>query len=221
MVHRAGVQGRLQLGHQSSGITYDDPAAAREPVNWRADGFFGNNGIFRTKSDDTYGQLDFSKQFEGTFNLLQVGVRQHEHKEDFSLNVFGIPPVGDLSQVGTIGFTDIDGFAPDHGQHIYVGRDNVINWVTNAPPNFTNPDAASFLNNTYSLEQTNSSAYAQSNFSADRLRGNMGLRFVNAEIESTAFVLGGDPASLPPPGGLAGYAEERQRLLAAVVQHRL
>ena len=36
------------------------------------------------------------------------------------------------------------------------------------------------------------------NFSADRLRGNFGLRFVKTEIESTAFVLGSDVPTLDP-----------------------
>ena len=79
------------------GITFDDPEAARDPANWVAEGFFGNHGIFETEAKDTYGQVDFSIEFDGMFNELVVGVRQHEHEEDFSLNVYGIPPVGDLS----------------------------------------------------------------------------------------------------------------------------
>ena len=180
------------------GITYDDPAAARDPANWRAEGFFGNHGIFSTEAKDTYAQVDFTKQFDSVFNALQVGLRRTKHDEDFSLNVYGIPGVGDLSQVGTIGFTDLSGFSPDHGQHLYTGRNNVIDWVNNAPPNFANPDAASFLNNTYSIEQTNEAAYAQLDFSGDRFHGNVGLRWVRAEIQSTAFDLGSDVPTLPP-----------------------
>jgi TonB-dependent receptor len=180
------------------GLTFDDPEAARDPANWTAQGFFGNNGIFETEAEDTYGQVDLGLDFDGMFNELRVGVRQHKHEEDFTLNVYGIPPTGDLSQVGTIGFTDIWGFAPDHGQHIYAGRGNVLNWVRNAPPNFANPDAASFLNNTFHVEQTNSSAYAQLNFGEEqRLHGNIGVRYVKAEIESTAYQLGSDVPVLP------------------------
>lgn len=180
------------------GITFDDLAASRDPANWQAEGFFGNHGIFSTEAEDTYAELDFSKEFDNVFNELLVGVRRHEHKEDFQLNVWGIPGVGNLAQVGTIGLTDIGGFTPDHGQHVYAGRDNVFDWVTSAPPDFANPDAASFLNNTFFLDQVNSSAYAQLNFDdGDRLRGNFGVRFVRAEIESTAFNLGGETPVLP------------------------
>lgn len=186
------------------GITFDDPEAARDPANWVGEGFFGNNGIFETESEDKYGQLDFSKKFDSPFYELLVGVRRHEHTEDFSLNVYPISPVGSLADVGTVGFAGtmggFSGFSRDHGNHIYAGRDNVINWVRNSPPNFAAPDAASFLNNTYSLEQTNTAAYVQGNFSYDRLRGNVGLRYVKAEIESSAFVLNGDVPTLPAQG---------------------
>jgi iron complex outermembrane recepter protein len=180
------------------GITFDDPAAARNPANWVAEGFFGNHGIFNTEAKDTYGQADFTLDLGGMFDSLAVGVRRHKHEEDFTLNVYGIPPVGDLSRVGTIGLTDIQGFAPDQSRHIYAGRNNVRNWVIGAPPNFANPDAASFLNNTFHVEQTNTAAYGQLNFGkGERLHGNFGVRFVKAEIESTAFDLGSDVPTLP------------------------
>jgi iron complex outermembrane recepter protein len=180
------------------GITFDDPAAARDPANWVAEGFFGNNGIFKTEAKDTYGQADLGLEFDGMFNELVVGVRRHKHEEDFTLSVYGIPPVGDLEQVGTVGLTDIWGFSEDHGHHIYAGRGNVLNWVVNAPPNFANQDAASFLNNTFHIDQTNTSGYAQLNFGKEkRLHGNFGVRYVKAEIESTAYDLGSDVPSLP------------------------
>ena len=62
------------------GITFDDPAAARDPANWAGAGFFGNHGIFSTESKDNYGQVDFSKQFDSVFNELQVGVRRQSTK---------------------------------------------------------------------------------------------------------------------------------------------
>jgi iron complex outermembrane recepter protein len=183
-----------------TGITFDDPEAARDPANWTAlgGGFFGNHGIFETEAEDTYGQADFSVEFAGMFNELRVGVRRHQHEENFSLNVFPIAPGGDLAQVGTIGLTDIQGFAADHGRHIYAGRGNVQQWVIGSPPDFSRPDAASFLNNTFRLEQTNTAGYAQLNFGkGQRLHGNFGVRYVRAEIESTAFDLGSDTPALP------------------------
>ncbi|HWK75760.1 MAG TPA: TonB-dependent receptor [Povalibacter sp.] len=183
----------------NNGVTFDDPGAARDPANWVGLGFFGNHGIFKTETKDTYGQADFSIELGGgVFDQLHLGVRRHKHDEDFSLNVYPISPVGDLAQVGTVGLTDIQGFTGDHGRHVYAGRGNVLNWVNGAPPDFTRPDAASFLNNTFQVEQTNTAGYAQLDFGKDRrLHGNVGVRFVNAKIESTAFDLVGVTAVLP------------------------
>jgi iron complex outermembrane recepter protein len=200
------------------GITFDNPAAARDPANWAAAGFFGNHGIFKTEAEDTYGQADFTLELGGMFDALRVGARQHKHDEDFTLSVYGIPPVGDLEQVGTIGLTDIWGFTDDHGRHVYAGRDNVKNWVTSAPPNFANQDAASFLNNTFNIEQKNTSAYAQLDFGKDkRLHGNFGIRYVKAEIESTAFDLGSDVPVLPArPEWLVTQTNDNDYVLPAL-----
>ncbi len=73
------------------GITFDDPEAASDPANWVAEGFFGNHGIFETEAEDTYGQADFSIEFDGMINEVVVGVRHHEHEEDFTLNVYPHP----------------------------------------------------------------------------------------------------------------------------------
>jgi TonB-dependent receptor len=201
------------------GITWDDSDAARVPANWRSDGFFGNHAIFETESKDTYGQADFGLQFDGPIDELVVGVRSQKHEEDFTLNVYGTPPGGDLEQVGTVGLTDIWGFAPDHGQHVYAGRGNVFNWINAAPPDFDNPDAASFLNNTYHIEQTNTSGYAQLNFGEEqRLHGNVGIRYVKAEIESTAYVLATNDTPVLPadPDWLVTQKSDNDYVLPAL-----
>jgi len=176
------------------GITFDDPAGARDPQNWgSAGGWFGNNGVFSTESKDTYAQLDFNVQFDSIFNQLQFGVRHGKHEEAFTLNVYGGVTPGTLADVGTIGLTDIQGFSPDHGRHVQAGRNNVLNWVRNSPIDYANPDPASFLNNSWALTQTNNAAYAQLNFSEGALRGNLGVRYVDSKTEGSGFVYGGTP----------------------------
>ncbi|MCC5088376.1 TonB-dependent receptor [Xanthomonas campestris] len=177
------------------GIRFDDPAAARDPANWgSAGGWFGNNGIFSTESKDTYGQLDFNLQFDGVFNQLLLGVRHGKHDERFELNVYGGVTPGTLADVGTIGLTDLQGFYPDHGQHVQAGRGNVLNWIRNSPVDYSAPDPASYLNNSWALEQTNNAAYAQVNFSSGGLRGNLGVRYVDSKTEGSGFVYSGTPS---------------------------
>jgi len=178
----------------STGITFDDPQAARDPANWgSAGGWFGNNGVFSTESKDTYGQADFNVNFDSVFNQLLFGVRSGKHEEEFALNVYGGVTPGTLADVGTIGLTDIRGFTDDHGRHVQAGRGNVIDWVTGSPLDFANPDAASYLNNSWALKQTNNAAYAQLNFSNGPLRGNFGVRYVDSKTEGSGFVYGGTP----------------------------
>jgi iron complex outermembrane recepter protein len=186
------------------GITFDNPAAARNPANWSADGnnnatgFFGNYGIFETESKDDYAQADFSVEFDGMFDELRVGVRRHQHEESVTNNTYPLGGSGgNLEQVGTVGLTDIGDLVADHGRHVYAGRNNVINHV-NSRVNFNAPVPGSFLNNTFAIKQTNTAAYAQLNFGKEeRLRGNFGLRMVKAEIESTAFNLGSATPAFP------------------------
>ena len=177
------------------GLTFDDPAGARDPANWGAPGgWLGNNGIFATDSKDTYAQLDFNVQFDSVFNQLQFGVRHGKHEENFELNVYGGVRTGTLADVGTIGLTDgIQGFGDDQSHHIQVGRDNVLAWVKGSPLDFANPDPSSYLNNSWALEQTNNAAYAQLNFSNGPLRGNVGVRYLDSKTDGSGFVYGGTP----------------------------
>ena len=175
------------------GIRFDDPDAARDPANWGSNGWLGNNGVFSTESENRYGQVDFSVRLPGAFSLLRFGARQVKHEESFALNVYGGVNTGFLDEVGTIGFTDIRGFHPDHGRHLQVGRGNVIDWIRNSPVDYTSPDPASYLNNTWALEQTNTAGYVQADFSTGLLRGNVGLRYVESEIDGSGFVYSGTP----------------------------
>lgn len=177
------------------GLVFDDPAAARDPANWgSAGGWFGNNGAFSTSSKDTYGQVDFNVQFNSIFSQLRFGLRHGKHDEEFKLNVYGGVTPGTLADTGTSGFTDVSGFGADQGRHLQVGRGNVVNWVRNSPLDFENPDPASYLNNSWALEQTNNAGYAQLDFSEGMLRGNVGLRYVRSETSGSGFVYSGTPS---------------------------
>ncbi len=177
----------------NDGIRFDDPEGARDPANWGSDGWLGNNGVFSTRSEDSYGQLDFTVRMDGIVNQLRFGARRAKHEESFALNVYGGVNTGFLDEIGTIGLTDIRGFHPDHGRHIQVGRDNTIAWVRNSPIDFDNPDPASFLNNTWALEQTNTAGYVQADFSTGLLRGNVGVRYVESKIDGSGYVYSGEP----------------------------
>lgn len=184
------------------GLTFDDPAAARDPANWAGRGFMGNYGQFDTDAKDTYGQVDFRINFNSVFNSLQFGLRRGKHEENYSLNVYTGLPVADLDTVGTVGLTDLRGFDDGSAHHIQVGRTNTIDYVSGFLPQLLqSPDAASRFNNSYSVEQTNDAGYLQGNFSSGIVRGNVGVRFVRTQTDAGGYDLGGLAPSFdnPPP----------------------
>ena len=188
------------------GYSFDDPAAGRDPANWGG-GWLGNNGVFFAHAKDSYGQLDFSKNFSGSFlNRLLVGVRYTKHDENYGLNVYGGVRPGTLADVGVIDPTDIlgefSGFSRDQANHLQVGAGNILAWIRNSNLDFAHPDAGSYLNNTWALTQKNTAAYAQLDFGGDAWRGNVGVRYVHTLTEGSGFNLPGSvPPALPPQPG--------------------
>ena len=186
------------------GITFDDSAAAANPANWHdgdtpGGGWGGNFGQWPAEAKDVYGQLDWSKNFDYWINELLVGYRYAKHDESRALYIVGGVRTADLATIGFHGYTDILGFANDQSHHVQTSWDDVRNWVLGSPLG-NSPDAASYLNNTYSLTQDSDAAYAQANFGGNGLRGNFGVRFVHTEIESSGFNYSGTPV-YPAPAG--------------------
>ncbi len=189
------------------GLHFDDPAAARNPANWTLD----NNSYYtRTPSHarDVYGQLDFSKDFDGVFNQLLAGVRYTKHTENSSWDRYYVPVAAtgtSVAQVGGVGYTDIFGAFPgmsdDYRQHIQIDPDTARNWVLGEIAGVP-VDPATYLNNTWDLTQRATAAYAQLNFADDNWHGNFGLRYVRTKIDGLGYQAGAD-ASLPPPPGSA------------------
>ncbi|MBN7138763.1 TonB-dependent receptor [Lysobacter enzymogenes] len=175
------------------GLTFDNPAAAGNPANWAGDGFMGNYGVIDTETKDTYGQVDFNVRFDSVFNNLSFGARRGKHEEDYRQNVYVGLPVADLNTVGTINPVSLRDLNAGSGRHIQVGRQNVIDYVNRYRGGLT-PDPASFLNNTFSIEQTNTAAYVQADFSAGGFRGNLGVRYVESKTDGEGFAYGGTPS---------------------------
>ncbi|MEP7043139.1 MAG: TonB-dependent receptor [Dokdonella sp.] len=190
------------------GISFDSPAAAANPANWHdgdtpGGGWGGNYAQWPAKAKDNYGQIDFTKNFDGFFNELLLGLRYAKHDESRELFIFGGVRTADLATIGFDGLTDIlsgfNGFSNDQRHHVQTSANNVINWVLGSPLG-TSPDPSSFLNNTYSVTQESDAGYAQLNFGNDSLHGNLGVRFVRTDIDSAGYSYSGTP-TYPAPAG--------------------
>lgn len=189
----------------NDGQSFDSPQAARDPANWSSyGGWFGNEGRIPSSARNAYGKIDFSKDFDGVFNQLLVGVRYNRETHDHVENVYGGVTPGSLASVGDISYTDIlgsntfAGFSADQRHHVQSSADAIQSYVEGSPIDFDAPDPSSYLNNTWKFKQITKAAYAQLNFATDVLRGNIGARFVHTQLTGAGFNFSGTPV-LPAP----------------------
>lgn len=190
-----------------------DPTAFRMDGGWGSNpnsaatwnpGWGGNIVFKPTKDEETYGQVDFGIKLDSPIYQVRFGYKQRSHETsqvmggvslaavagygDASASQFsprplpsnylsGFSGVGDLNNRFTI-----DGWAL--ADYILSG-DWLAPWQTMPTPStFNDP---SFAANTWTIEEDIKAAYVQADFSWDRLRGNVGVRYVQTESDSGSW----------------------------------
>lgn len=183
------------------GFNFTDPSTANNPNYWADNGFGGNIGYKPYKTRDEYGQLDFSKDFDGFFNELLVGVRYASHWESQSLLIYRGVPNMTLNQIGYGGLSNLQGasalgLSGSSVQHVQTcGYTCIFNAVQNNGPLVAN-DPVDYWDNTFNVQQQNTAAYGQLNFGNDNLHGNIGVRWVRTKITSFGYYV---PSSCQVP----------------------
>ncbi|MDR3447343.1 TonB-dependent receptor [Dyella sp.] len=179
----------------NQGPQYTDPSTANDPSYWADNGWGGNIGKELYKAKDTYGQLDFTKDFDGFLNNIQAGVRYAKHWESQTLNVYTGPQALTLDQIGFGGLSDLNG-AKSLGlsqtaiQHVQTAGANAIFNAINSTPGFgSTQDPNSYWDNTWATTQENEAAYLQANFGTDNVHGNLGVRYVHTKNVSSGWVI--------------------------------
>lgn len=188
------------------GFNFDNPAAARDPNNWHMGdtpglgGWPGNYGSYNARSRDSYGQLDFTKDFDSFVNQLLVGYRWNRHEEGMNAHVYGGNGPISLADLGTSGYTNLDGVSMWDGaaSHIMPDPDKQYAWVR--ATNGGNEDPGTFLNGTYKIIEKTNAAYAQANFAGGDFHGNVGIRYVDTKTDGFGYNYLGAPV-LPAPAG--------------------
>lgn len=181
----------------SKGPQFTDPSTANNPAYWADNGWGGNLGKELYKAKDTYGQLNFSKDFDGFFNQLEVGVRYASHWESQTLNVYTGAQTLTLEQIGYGGLSDLSGssglgLTGSSVHHVQTSGSNAIfNAILSTPGFGATQDANSFWDNTFAVQQQNSSAFAQLDFGNDAVHGNFGVRFVHTKNTSSGYNIPG------------------------------
>ena len=202
------------------GFNFDSQTNALDPHNWLSGGGFGSYAQEPYSARDLFGQGDFTKDFDGFVNQLLVGVRYAIHHEGQSIDSWsdGVSTVTDSSGTHTISLADVGAggptnlrglnsmnFLPGTVNHVQPTSPAAIySWIQATPGLYDNSNFnyATFYNNTFGVSQATESAYAQLNFSQDKLRGNIGVRVVRTDTNSSTFVLG---SATPGPTTAAPY----------------
>jgi iron complex outermembrane receptor protein len=179
----------------NKGPQYTDPTTANDPSYWADNGWGGNLGKELYKVRDTYGQLDFTKDFDGFLNNIQAGVRYAKHWESQTLNVYTGPQALTLEQIGFGGLTNLNG-AKSLGltqtaiHHVQTaGADAIFHAIESTPGFGVAQDPNSYWDNTWATTQENEAVYLQANYGTDTVHGNLGVRYVHTKNESSGWVI--------------------------------
>ena len=209
---------------------FTDPSAFRmdggwgsnpnDPATWNPG--WGGNVVFKPNSDEEkYGQIDFALKLDSPIYQVRFGYKQRRHETEQRMGGVSLAAVagyGDqpaslfnprdvpgnyLDGFGNVGGLSnrfvIDGWAL--ADYILSG-DWLAPWQTMPEPStFNDP---SFAANTWKITEDINAAYVQADFSYERLRGNVGVRFVQTESESASWAC--VRTDLPPPCPSTGYA---------------
>ena len=189
--------------NMSKGFSFTDPSTANNPAYWADYGWGGNHSLLPYSARDTYAQGDFTKDLDGVFTDFMVGARYAGHWESQAEYVYGGFQPKTLSQIGFGGLTDLQGASNlglsqsmiAHVQTSGFGAiegANPLSATTNYPNNY---DANSYFDNTWNVQQDNTSGYVQGDFTAGPTHGNVGVRVVQAKFTSQGFNVPGNCAA--------------------------
>lgn len=182
-------------------VSFPNGNPFNDPSLFRFEGWAGNVVEKPTVDKEKYGQVDFGLKLDSPVYLLRFGYKQRDHfvgqvQKGFALNTpatnnageFGPRPMpGDyLSGMGNGGALS-DRFTVDP-KKLY---DWIMSGAWLAPgtsmPTLSPFNSGEFARNTWSIEEDSKAAYAQADFSIDRLRGNVGIRYVRTETVNEGY----------------------------------
>jgi iron complex outermembrane recepter protein len=179
----------------TNGAQFTNPSTADNPNYWADDGWGGNEETELYKAKDTYGQLDFSKDLDGFFNELEVGVRYASHWESQELMEYEGPQLLTLNQIGYGGLTNLEGaqalgLSQSMVSHVQtLGLNAIKNAVLSTPGFGSATYPLTYFDNTWAIQQQNEAAYVQADFGNDDVHGNIGARYVYTQLSSSGYYI--------------------------------
>ena len=201
---------------------FTNPELFQMDGGWGADpdlptwntGWGGNLVEKPTLDKETYGQVDFGIKLDSPVYLLRFGYKQREHETSQTQKGVALASVAGYGDGKASQFAPrplpgnyLDGFGGygDLGERFTIDGWALADYITSgdwlAPwqtmPEVSTFSAAEFVRNTWSIEEDIKSAYVQADFSLDRLRGNVGVRYVQTDVGSGAWACTVNASSCP------------------------
>ncbi|MCL7715044.1 TonB-dependent receptor [Stenotrophomonas mori] len=176
-----------------------DPSQPTWNTGW------GGNLVDKPTTDkETYGQVDFGLKLDSPVYLLRFGYKQRKHETTQIQQGIGLASVAGYGDAKASDFAPRDlpnnylkGFSGygDLGKRFTIDGWKLADYISSGDwlaPWQTMPvvspfSAEEFARNNWSIEEDIGAAYVQADFSFDRLRGNVGVRYVRTELESGSY----------------------------------
>lgn len=219
------TQNVLELGAGAGAAASWDIRGAGQPTNWSVGGdnsspsgiipsagwIFGGQGI-NTKDKENWFQGDGEFDFDqGALSSLQFGVRYSDHTRE---NLFEVAqgPAGDWTNLANYP-TGYSNYPSSFGSDLGATVPGSIWYYTpaqlaafNALYTNRNPVTRFYFNDIYKVNEKDSAAYLQANFSGDRWSGNIGLRYVSTKENIGYTSTNQDPTATTSVGPITGSA---------------
>lgn len=178
-----------------------DPSVGPEGYNA---GWGGNIVSKPTKDEETYAQADLGFDRDGFFNRLQFGYKYREHETDqkmsgVTVQIYGAPDSAAMFNPSQVPSNYLDGFDGVNDQmatRFRIDGGALADYIESgeylrpwqAAPTPTVFGNAEFTAQNWNVQETINAFYGQANFENDRVRGNIGLRYVKTESDSGGYV---------------------------------
>lgn len=166
---------------------------------------WGGNLVEKPTTDkETYGQVDFGIKLDSPVYMVRFGYKQRRHETTQIQRGIGLASVAGYGDANASDFDPrelpdnyLKGFSGygDLGDRFTIDGWKLADYITSGKwlaPWQTMPvvspfSAEEFARNNWSINEDIGAAYVQADFSLDRIRGNIGVRYVSTELESGSY----------------------------------
>lgn len=165
-------------------------------------GWSGNLVSKPTHDEEKYAQADFGYDLDDVIKRVEVGYkfRRHETSQSYAgISISGVSAPASLFSPSTVPGNYLKGFDGVNDQmrdRFRVSGDAMVQYVESGawlPSGGQLPTpsifaAAEFTSGNWAIQEDISAAYAQADIDAGKLRGNIGVRLVRTDVDSSGYV---------------------------------